>query len=340
MKALQIGIGAAIGLLALFLAFRGVNLAAAAQAAEQANHAWLAFSFSLVCLSILLRALRWQALFTHTRGLHLGNVFGVLNVGYLVNTITPRAGEIVRALLLGQVEPVSRVEAFSTIVVERVIDTLAVIVLLFASMPAVHLSGETLHTVGKVSGVVALLLLAALILAATKRAATLALIGWAIRPLPERWRVSILDKAESALAGLGALNDPPAAARVLGFTVLIYLVNVAAMESQLVAFHIQAAPAVAFFLIGAASLGLIVPVPGGIGVWEASIIFVLTSLLAIDRSQAASLAVVSHVIFFAPPIVFAALYLWRLGASWDTVFGLARSKPRANVHPEPSPQMD
>jgi uncharacterized protein (TIRG00374 family) len=340
MKVLQICIGAAVGLLALFIAFRGVDLAAAARAAEQANPGWLAFSLLLVCLSLLLRALRWQALFTNTHGLRLGNVFGVLNVGYFVNNITPRAGEIVRALLLGQVEPVSRVEAFSTIVVERVTDILAVIVLLFASMQALHFSSEALRSAGRAGAILAVLLLAALILAATKRGAAMACVAWAIRPFPDRWRPMILDKAESALAGLGALNDPAAAAKVIGLTVLIYLVNVAAMESQLLAFHIQAAPAVAFFLIGAASLGLIIPVPGGIGVWEASIVFVLTSLLAIDRSQAASLAVVSHLIFFAPPMIFAAFYLWRLGASWDTVFGLSRSQPKTEVLPEPSPQMD
>jgi glycosyltransferase 2 family protein len=340
MKALQILIGAAIGLLALFIAFHGVNLAAAARAAEQANFLWLAFSFVLVCLSILLRAMRWQALFTHTRGLHLGNVFGVLNVGYFVNNITPRVGEIVRAVLLGQVEPVSRVEAFSTIVVERVADLLAVIVLLFASMQAVHFSSEALRSAGKVGAVFALLLLALMLLAVRKRSATLAIVAMAIRPFPEHWRQGILDKTASVLAGMGALNDPAAAAKVIGFTILIYLVNVAAMEAQLVAFHMQFTPAVPFFLIGAASLGLIIPVPGGIGVWEASIVFVLTSLLGIDRNQAAGLAVVSHLIFFAPPMIFAALYLWRLGASWETVFGMSRPQPQANVVAEPSPQMD
>jgi glycosyltransferase 2 family protein len=340
MKILQIVIGAAIGLLALYIAFHGVNLAAAARAAEQANPLWLAFSFILVSLSILLRSMRWQALFTNTRGLHLGNVFGVLNVGYFVNTITPRVGEIVRAVLLGQVEPVSRVEAFSTIVVERVADLLAVIVLLFASMEAVHFSSEALRSAGKFGAVFAGLLLAVMMLAVMKRKATLGCVSWAIHPLPERWRHGIMDKAESVLAGMGALKDPGAAAKVIGFTILIYLVNVAAMEAQLVAFHMQFTPAVPFFLIGAASLGLIIPVPGGIGVWEASIVFVLTSLLGIDRNQAAGLAVVSHLIFFAPPMIFAALYLWRLGASWETVFGMSRSKSQATVMVEPSPQMD
>jgi glycosyltransferase 2 family protein len=326
MKTLQVCAGAAISLVALFFAFRGVDIGGAARAASHANFLWLLFSAALVGLSIVLRAMRWQALFPRPRRLHIGSLFGVLNVGYFVNNVLPlRAGEVVRAILLGQVEPVSRVEAFSTIIVERVVDTLAVIILLFAAMPLVHFSGGATGPVLVLSGVM-LLLLVVLLFAAMNRGAALRLIQQAARLLPERLRASVLEKAGSALTGLAVLTDPRAAAEVIGLTVLLYLVGVAAMEAQIVAFHLRVPPAGPFFLLATASLGLVVPAPAGIGVWEGIIITILTSVFAIERSQAASLAVVSHVVFFAPPMIFAALYLWRLGASWGTVIGLTRRR--------------
>ncbi|HTE84566.1 MAG TPA: lysylphosphatidylglycerol synthase transmembrane domain-containing protein [Dehalococcoidia bacterium] len=339
MKTVQICAGAVISLLALFLAFRGVDLAGAARAASHANFVWLLFSAVLVGLSILLRAIRWQALFPRPQRLHIGSLFGVLNVGYLVNNVLPRAGELVRAILLGQVEPVSRVEAFSTIVVERVVDTLAVIILLFAAMPLVQFAGGAdwpswLLPGVRVIAVSMLVLLVALLLAAMNRGTTLRVVQQATRLLPERLRASVLAKAASALTGLAVLTDPRAAAEVIGLTGLIYLAGVAAMEAQVVAFHMRLPPAGPFFLLAAATLGLVVPAPGGIGVWEVIVKTSLTSVFAIEGSEAASLAVVSHVVFFAPPMLFAALYLWRLGASWDTLMGLTRR----GAGPEPVPE--
>jgi len=338
MRTIQICAGAAISLAALFFAFRGVDLTGAVRAASHANYLWLLFSVVLVGLSILLRAMRWQALFPRPQRLGMPNLFGVLNVGYFVNNVLPlRAGELVRAVLLGQVETVSRVEAFSTVILERVFDTLGVIVLLLAAMPLVHFAGGASRPVLLLSGAMALLLVA-LLLAAMHRDAALRIIRHAVWMLPRRVRAPVLGRAESALTGLAALTDARAAAEVIGLTVLVYLVAVAAMEAQVVAFHLRLPPAAPFFLLGAATLGLVVPAPAGIGVWEGILITLLTSVFSVERSQAASLAVVSHVVFFAPPMLFAALYLWRLGASWSTVVGLTRRGPEAGAttaHGEP-----
>jgi uncharacterized protein (TIRG00374 family) len=340
MKLLQIIGGALISVLALVIAFHGVDLPGALRAAEQANYFWLAASFALISLSIVVRAMRWQSLFPRPRRLGFGNLFGTLNVGYFVNNILPlRAGELVRAILLGQLEPVSKIEAFSTIVVERIVDTLAVIVLLFAAMPLVHFSGGATKPAVILGGIM-VILLAALLLAALHRDGALRLVRGTARMFPERFRAPLADRAESALNGLGALTDPRSAAEVVGLTAIVYLLGVAAMEAQLRAFHLQLPPAAPFFLLAAGTLGLVVPAPAGIGVWEGILIAVLTGLFGIDRTQAASLAVVSHVIFFLPPMLFAALFLWRLGTSWSALLGLTRSQASDETLGEPRPLLD
>jgi glycosyltransferase 2 family protein len=326
MRYVQVAFGAVVSLVALYLAFHGVDFSAVGRAFLEANYYWLAASVALVVLSIVLRAWRWQALFMRSRTLGLGTLFGVLNVGYLVNNVFPfRAGEIVRAVLLGQLEAVGKAEALGTVVVERVVDTLGVILLLGASALLLHAAGITGRPV-LVLAALLLLLLLAMILATARRQAALRLVGLFAGFLPERLRAGIVRQAESALEGLAALRDPRASAQVAGLTVIVYLVLVAAMQAQLAAFHLRLPPAGPFFLLGAATLGLVVPAsPGSVGVWEGIVIAVLTRIFAVDRSLATSLALVSHVVFFAPPMLLAAVYLWRLGSSWSRVVATAQT---------------
>lgn len=50
------------------------------------------------------------------------NLFGALMVGYGVNCVLPRVGEISRAVLIGKWEGLSRTSMLGTVIVERVID--------------------------------------------------------------------------------------------------------------------------------------------------------------------------------------------------------------------------
>ena len=52
------------------------------------------------------------------------NAFGALMIGYGVNFVFPRVGEISRAALIGKWEGLSRSSMFGTVIVERVIDVI------------------------------------------------------------------------------------------------------------------------------------------------------------------------------------------------------------------------
>lgn len=53
------------------------------------------------------------------------NLFGALMIGYGVNCILPRVGEISRAVLVGKWEGLSRSSMFGTVIIERVIDLIS-----------------------------------------------------------------------------------------------------------------------------------------------------------------------------------------------------------------------
>jgi uncharacterized protein (TIRG00374 family) len=72
------------------------------------------------------RTVRWKVILHSVKpGAQIKHLFGALMVGYGVNCITPKLGEVARAILVGKWENLSRSSMFGTVIVERVIDILA-----------------------------------------------------------------------------------------------------------------------------------------------------------------------------------------------------------------------
>ncbi len=72
------------------------------------------------------RALRWKyILYSVKPDVKMWNLFGALMIGYGVNCVTPKLGEVTRAIMIGRYENLSRSSMFGTVIVERVIDIIS-----------------------------------------------------------------------------------------------------------------------------------------------------------------------------------------------------------------------
>lgn len=109
---------------------------------QTANYWWVFLSLILGILSHLSRAYRWQYLLQPLgyKPKYINSVMTVL-VGYLVNLVVPRAGEIARATGISKYEEIPFEKAFGTIVSERIAD---VIMLLSIIATAFFLQTELL----------------------------------------------------------------------------------------------------------------------------------------------------------------------------------------------------
>lgn len=122
----------------LYAAFRGTDTGQLAAAISSADYLWLFVMFLLLMLSHCLRSLRWRYLLEPIKaGIGFRNLFSGVMVGYFINNILPRAGELVRPYTLGKLESISRSAALGTIVVERMMDTISFLFLL-ALIPVVY----------------------------------------------------------------------------------------------------------------------------------------------------------------------------------------------------------
>jgi uncharacterized membrane protein YbhN (UPF0104 family) len=102
---------------------------------KNARHWVILPVLAFLLLSHYLRALRWKLLMAP-----LGyapttfNTFAVVMIGYLVNAGVPRLGEVVKCTLLAKYEKLRADRLVGTIVIERIIDLVCLLVVFFLAL--------------------------------------------------------------------------------------------------------------------------------------------------------------------------------------------------------------
>ncbi len=122
----------------LWLSLRGLNVGEGEDKFEFIWKAWLSSSKSYLLLMVVvayishvLRAERWRMLLKATGNrVNLTNSFLSLMVGYLVNLAIPRGGEISRCYNLLKLEKTPVEVSFGTVVVERIVDVLSLLLVI------------------------------------------------------------------------------------------------------------------------------------------------------------------------------------------------------------------
>ena len=128
----------AVGIVLLWFAFRKVNFTRLVADLKEADYSWLLLSVLFGFFAFVSRARRW-VLLINPLGYKpsLINSFYALMTGYLANLALPRIGEITRCVALGKKEKIPVDQLIGTVVVERTIDFLSLllimIILIFTS---------------------------------------------------------------------------------------------------------------------------------------------------------------------------------------------------------------
>ena len=101
---------------------------------QNADKRWLLLMAGIIMISHVVRAVRWKMLLASS-GLYTstGSSFLSLMIGYLVNLVVPRGGEISRCYNLYKLEKIPVEVSFGTVVVERLVDVLCLLSLVALS---------------------------------------------------------------------------------------------------------------------------------------------------------------------------------------------------------------
>lgn len=279
LKHWRIGLlGAVVSLAAVYFVVRQMDVRLLGDAFAHAHYIYLLPSAVLIVLGLGARAVRWRVLLSG--GVPIHRAFSILNVAYLVNGVLPlRIGEVARAWMATQVvPPVPFFKSTSTIIVERLLDVLAVLVISALALTVAPLPDE-LRAAAMVFTPIVIVGFLVLVLMASQRDRALRLLDalTARIPLLQRWHVAAL--LGHFLDGLLPLTRPTALFNTLLWTAISWAFSLASGYVLMLAFYERADWAVTCLFTAAASIAVAVPaMPGNLGPYEGSILLALGAM--------------------------------------------------------------
>ena len=279
-----------------------VDIAEVIQALRRVQSAGLVLALVLVCLEIGVRAHRWQALIAPIGSIPYRRCLAYLCIGYFANSLLPaRLGDVARAYLAGAAFGIPRMAALGTILVERLTDGIAILLIVIAAGALVS-AGDALVTTA-----------AALLVAGSLGALVLIAAGAiAIRTGLAGTRAGVAVRVTIApiLAGTTAIRRPTGLAILAGLTLLAFGLAVAAFGSVAAAVGLDMTPLQAALVMGALALSTAIPAgPGSVGTYEFIGVTVLVSL-GFPAEPAFAAVLLVHLLAALPPAVAG------LGAFW------------------------
>jgi uncharacterized protein (TIRG00374 family) len=325
-----------IGLAALFLylAFADVNFSEVLDLVSQASVFWTVLFIIFTLLGHYIRTLRWKIILNSVKAdTKMKNLFGALMIGYGVNCVTPKLGEVTRAIMIGKYENLSRTSMFGTVIVERVIDiiTLGASVLISA-----FIWSESLYEIFpwleatlyiSAAGLVTVLVLFYLSVKFKER-----FYGYLLK-LVSKFSKNIAERLEyiflMLLQGFTALKGTKNYILTLITTVIMILIYALTSYFGFFMLHMQLLSdvnfAMAWIVMSISSIGVVIPTPGSTGSYHALAKTTLVLLFGFGETISAAYAFLTHIVSYILFIVVALIMYFALDTQHSNIFSLFKT---------------
>ncbi len=319
LKSKRLWIGLAITIVSLVLAFQGIQLDKLAESFGKFNWWWLPILVLTFLGSYVGRAFRWQALFDPYKP-RWSQVFATLNIGYFLSNITPaRLGDVARAYLLGTIEKIPVARALSTVVVERALDGLTVVLLLIVLLPFIPNIPSDWVNGGLLLGAIGIGALVVLAVISLQRERGVAFLRKLASPIKFLDREGLWQFIGNLIDGFAVLRSPRPLLRASFWSLEIWLV--ASLLAWLTMFSLDIhLPFAAGVLVQvAAALAVTVAAsPGQVGVFHLIAVSVL-KLWNVDPNQALAFAFVLHGLTYIMLMLLGIGSMWREGLDFGKI---------------------
>jgi glycosyltransferase 2 family protein len=306
-------IAVAVVLMAVFLYFFGRSVEWGKVPAHIADVNFSLFLLLIpgAALHFFTRALRWRVLVAREkkdvrfRNLVAGNI-----VGFTVSAVFPgRLGELAKPLYLARKEGVGPGFAVGTVVVERIFDmsTMCLLLGLFllarplfvGDWPLDPAAGESLAFWGTLGVAIAVGFLALTLLLYFFRERALRVIGFLLKPLPEKVRSAVLRLLREFIDGLKFFQSSGQLALYAALSLAVWLGICLFYWVLFFAYHIR----LPFFLVVPyvflTGVGASIPTPGMVGGFHYFSKLGMVLILRLDPGQAAGMTLVAHALQIA-----------------------------------------
>lgn len=323
-----VGIGVSVVL--VFFLFRGVDYHKLWEASSHANlYLWIPV-FLIQYLLMLIRALRWQYLMKPLKEIGVGSLFSATTIGFMANNLLPaRMGEFVRAYVISQKEGLSVTSSFATIVVERIFDIIAVLLLTMFVFLFLDLPGGVSEIKGMVrAGAIGLMILSIaavlfLYILVRHHEKAISVFRIVLKPVPEKIQEQAVLFLGSLAKGLKIVKGGRSLLMVSLYTILNWLLSATPIYIITLSFGFILPFSSALLILVLLAFAVSVPSsPGYVGPFHAAIYLGL-GLYGIGKEEAIGMAIVLHLAQFVPLVVLGLFLLWNEKLSLGKITGAA-----------------
>ena len=292
--------GGALSAVLLYLTLRKVALDDVWREVVRVSWPILGFAVLIRATNLLIASIRSRILLAPLHRFGLGRLFKSVLLAFAVNNVLPlRAGELARVGYLARYGGVPASSCLAVVAFERLLDSLALLLLLTASLPAiagnVKLGGSTYVLAGAAVGAVGVALFVSsrpgLFVSACRALASL---------LGRRFARFIESKAQTFSAGLAVLKSPVVIITVMLLSLATWLLTTVSIRVWIWAFDLDLPWFAPVVVLAFLSVGMAVPsTPGHIGTFH---FFTMTAMttLGVAAATATSFAVVAHFVAVVP----------------------------------------
>jgi uncharacterized protein (TIRG00374 family) len=305
-------LGSVLAVPLLYLFLRGVAWTELLAAFQTARPSLLLGVLMATLATYTFRAWRWGYLLAPIARVPFGRLWSVTWVGFMTGLLVPRAGEVVRPYLVARRHRIRTSAAFASIILERLFDLLAVILLFglylyVLPMPEAQRRGPLLGVLkagGALAGLGAVLVLMVLSVFHIHADKAMQAIDRLLSHLPATLASPLSRTLRSFGEGLAVLQAPAGHLLVIaGQSVFVWLAIAIGVYLNNRAFGIELPFQSTFLILGFLTVGVAVPTPGMVGGFHEFYRLAVTQSFGVDEASAAAAGIALHALNSLPVLV-------------------------------------
>lgn len=314
----QLVIGIGIACLAVYFTLRNVSMKDLMDSFKTIKYVYLVPAVLLIIASYAVRAWRWQILVSPLKKVKLSAMLPPLMIGFMGNILPARAGEVLRAYLLGKQENISFTGAVATIVVERLFDLL-MLLLLFAWVLIFHADvfnsqttwgGISIHSMatkfGMLGGGLIVFLIGFIYMLTYHKERLMPMIRFCLKPAPHKLQEKIEHLIGTFSEGLLVAKDTSALVKITISSVILWVLIVLTYYPFYWAYDLQnkSLESLLIVTVMVCILITILPTPGFLGSFQAGILIGLHDIMHESEVAAVSFGMVCWALNFSIILIF------------------------------------
>jgi len=297
--ALVLGVGL------LYFAFRGIDFEKMMQYMKEVNPLYVCIIFVVGVVSHVLRAVRWVILLKPVaeRNVSLWNSFYAVIMGYAINVVIPKGGEVARIVEISRLEKIPWAGVAPTLVIDRLLDVVLLAFLVGTTLtvlpqsvldqfPGLAQSGVAM-VIGAVVGLLLLPKLSAII-------RFFIAIPTFKKLIPERILGVLESKIDEFDKGTKCLNNPMNYPIIAVLSVLMWACYVGNFYLMILAFNLQdkVSPINSLIAFTIGTLANFVPTPGSAGGFHVLVQQGMMMTTDVNKEQALAVATLLHIMAY------------------------------------------